>query len=320
MNRLFWSLIIVDAVMVLGLAIVLFFLPDKGGPNVIDSLIGPAAAVLLILLAAVSLAYWNTRSPGIHLLLLILAAAPLVVGAVGGFIYLRGPTNSRALQYNDDRLRFSDPMLTTFAVAVYEQDWSKVRSLAQQVDINAVSASGAYTPLKLAVERAVEAEGKPEAAADRTLEIVRLLLSLGAKPNSGLYAACYHSSRTDAVRLLLDAGADPNNLEPSGKGPPAFFGCFSSRSEAAGLENLRLLRDHGADFTLKGDWTPTIPIAASDGRWETVLYLHQSGVPLRDDRDGGWIGRRVEEAWAEAKLNQQEPTEALKRVAELLKE
>ena len=56
MNRLFWSLIIVDAVMVFGLAIVLFLLPDKGGPNVIDSLIGPAAAVLLILLAAVSLA------------------------------------------------------------------------------------------------------------------------------------------------------------------------------------------------------------------------------------------------------------------------
>jgi len=47
-----------------------------------------------------------------------------------------------------------------------------------------------------------------------------------------------------------------------------------------------------------------------------VLYLHQSGVPLREDRDGGWIARRVEEDLAAAK----EPTAALKRVAELLKQ
>jgi hypothetical protein len=322
MNRLFWSLIIFDAVMVFGLAIVLILLPGKGGPNVLDSFVGRVAAGLSILLVAVALAYWNTQSPGIHLSLLIVAAAPLVVGASYGVIFLRGRANERLVaKYNDDRLLIfnRDPMLTRFVAAIYEQDSSKVRALSQQVDINAVSASRDYTPLKLAVERAVEAEDKPEAA-DRALEMVRLLLSLGAKPNSGLHAACSHSSRTDAVRMLLDAGADPNNLGLSGTGPPAFYGCFSSRSEAAGLENLRLLRDHGADFTLKGDWMPTIPLAASSRRWETVLYLHQSGVPLRDDRDGGWIESRVEEDLADAKQNKREPTEALKRVAELLQE
>ena len=322
MNRLFWSVIILDAVLVFGLATVPIFLPSKGGPNVIDSLIGPVAAGLSIVLTAVSLAYWNTRSPGVHLSLLIVAAVPLVVGASGGVIYLLGPANERLVaKHNDSRLLSfeRDPVLTSFVTAIYEQNFSKVRRLSRQVDINAVSASSDYTPLKLAVERAVEAEAEPEAAG-RALEMVRLLLSLGAKPNSGLYAACSHSSRTDAVRMLLDAGADPNNLEPRGKGAPAFYGCFESRSEAAGLENLRLLRDHGADFTLKWDWTPTIPLAASDGRWETVLYLHQSGVPLRDDRDGGWIDRRVEEALADAKRNKREPTDALKRVADLLKE
>ncbi len=321
MNRLFWSIVIFEAVRVFGLAILLILFPGKGGSNVLDSLMGIVATGLSIFLLAASSAYWNTRSSGIRQSLLILVAAPLVVGASYGVILLLGAVNEHHItKYNDGRLMaFSrDPMLTRFVLAIYELDSRKVRGLSQDVDINGVSLLGDYTPLKVAVERAVEAEETPEGA-DRALEMVRLLLSLGAKPNSGLHAACSHSSRTDAVHMLLDAGADPNNLEPSGKGPPAFCGCFSSRSEAAGIENLRLLRDHGADFTLKGDWTPAIPLAASDGRWETVLYLHQSGVPLRDDRDGGWIESRVEEDLADAKQNKREPTEALKRVAELLK-
>jgi hypothetical protein len=53
---------------------------------------------------------------------------------------------------------------------------------------------------------------------------------------------------------------------------------------------------------------------------ETVLYLHRFGAPLREDRDGGWMARRVAEDLADAKQNQREPSDALKRVAELLKE
>lgn len=94
MNRLFWSLIILNAGMVFGLAIVPILLPSKGGPNVLDSLIGPVAAGLSILLAAVSLAYWNTRSPGIHLFLLIVVVVPLVVGASCCIIFLRGLMNT----------------------------------------------------------------------------------------------------------------------------------------------------------------------------------------------------------------------------------
>ena len=241
MNRLFWSLIIFEAVIAFGLAIVLILFPGKGGPNVLDSLVGRAEAGLSMLLVAVSLVYWNTRSPAVHLSLLILAAAPLVVGAAYGVIFLRGPVNEHVVtKHNDDRLLMFDgePMLTRFVVAIYEQDSSKVRALSPHIDINAVSASGNYTPLKLAVERAVEAEVKPEAA-DRALEMVRLLLSLGAKPNSGLHAACFHSSRTAAVRILLEAGADPNNLGPSGKGPPAFYGCFSSQRSGGARHRSR---------------------------------------------------------------------------------
>jgi len=315
MTRLFWSLIILDAGLLWGPAI--FLILSGVGPFVLDSLFVRAAAGVSILLAFAAFAYQNTQSPGVHRSLLILAAMPLVVGAAYGIDFLRETAKERHVaKYNDGRLQMfgGDAQTKKFVLAVYEQDSSKVRALSQQVDINVVSAVTDYTPLKLAVERAAEAEANPEAAA-RALEMVRLLLSLGARPDSGLHAAC-RSSRTDLVRMLLDAGADPNNLEPGGKGPPAFYGCFGSPNEAAGLENLRLMKDKGADFTLKGDWMPAIPFAASDRRWETVLYLHQSGVPLRDDRDGGWIASRVQEDLAAAK----EPTAALKRVAELLKQ
>jgi len=313
MNRLFWSLIILDAGLLWGPAI--FLILSGVGPFVLGSLFVRAAVGVSILLAFAAWVYPNTQSPAIHRSLLILAAMPLVVGASYGVNYLREAAKERHVaQYNDGRLQMfgGDAQLKTFVLAVYEQDSSKVRELSPKVNINTVSALNSYTPLKLAVERAAEA--KPEAA-DRALEMVRLLLSLGAKPNSALHAAC-RSSRTDLVRMLLDARADPNNLEPGRTGPPAFYGCFGSPSEAVGLENLRLMKDKGADFTLKGDWLPAIPFAASNGRWETVLYLHQSGVPLREDRDGGWIARRVEEDLAAAK----EPTAALKRVAELLKQ
>ena len=321
MNKLFWSLLIIDGVLAIGVPTFLLLVPNKSGPNILDTFIGRVAALVLILLVAAGLAYWNTRSPGVHVFLLIVAAVPLVVAATYGVIYLGGPPNERLIRkYNDARLLiFSGyPGLSTFAAAIYEHNLKKVFALSPQVDINAISASGDYTLLKLAVERAREAEDEPEAAP--ALEIVRLLLKSGAKPNSGLYAACYLSTRTDLVRMLLDAGADPNNREPDGKAPPAFYGCFDSRSEAVGLENLRLLKDHGADFTLRGDWSPAIPRVASDGKWETVLYLHQFGAPLREDRDGGWIDRRVAEDLADAKQNHREPSDALKRVAELLKE
>ena len=46
MNRLFWSLIIFEAVIAFGLAIVLILFPGKGGPNILDSLVGRAEAGL----------------------------------------------------------------------------------------------------------------------------------------------------------------------------------------------------------------------------------------------------------------------------------
>jgi hypothetical protein len=53
------------------------------------------------------------------------------------------------------------------------------------------------------------------------------------------------------------------------------------KSEAAGLEGLKLMADKGADFAVTGGWAPPVGNAAMDERWETVLFLHQWGLPLR---------------------------------------
>jgi hypothetical protein len=81
MNRLFWLLIIFEAAVVFGLAILNLIPRGEGGPNVLDKAIGLVVAAAFILLTAVAFAYWNTRSAGLHLFLLILVAAPLVVAA-----------------------------------------------------------------------------------------------------------------------------------------------------------------------------------------------------------------------------------------------
>ena len=81
-------------------------------------------------------------------------------------------------------------------------------------------------------------------------------MSLGAKPNSGLSAACDHSSRTEAVRLLLEAGADPNNREPGYDRSPAFFRCILARDAEVGLDNLRLMWE-GRRFHVEGQLDAT---------------------------------------------------------------
>jgi len=300
MNKVFWSITILEAIAVCVLAVALVF-PQRDGGGAYSTMrrgwlwrrVDRAGGCGVDLLE-----HEVDGSPAV--------SADCCCGAGGDRRHHRdrplgGVGDERRIKkYNDDRLMWwNDPGLTRFVLAVYELDTGKVRSLSREVDINGHSTFD-NTPLKVAVERAVLAEKEPEGPG-RSLEMVRLLLSLGAKPNSGLRAACYNSSRTDAVRLLLEAGADPNNREPGDQRPPAYFACIKSPDAAVGLENLRLMREKGADFRLKGDWTPPIAAAASEDKWEIALFLHESGAPLRDERDGGWIDGAQRRIWQRRK-------------------
>ncbi len=77
------------------------------------------------------------------------------------------------------------------------------------------------------------------------LEMISLLLSLGAKPAPALEYAC-GMTHSDVLLLLLDAGADPNTLiGQENMKEPLFYACFRSEHP---LDNLRLLSQKGANL------------------------------------------------------------------------
>ena len=64
---------------------------------------------------------------------------------------------------------------------------------------------------------------------------------------------------------------------------------------------------------------PPVAAAASDDKWDIVLFLHESGAPLRGERDADWIDKRAAAHLAETKEKGQAPGQALLRVMALLK-
>jgi ankyrin repeat protein len=134
--------------------------------------------------------------------------------------------------------------------------------LEKGADANGTRADGRWNPLE-------------QAARDKDIESMRLLLQFGADPNIGrALAASAHGGYEDAVRLLLESGANPEGnkkwlgqsalaegakypaivalLLQKGANPNAMdaFFCFSplaSAARARSVESLRLMFAHGGD-------------------------------------------------------------------------
>ncbi len=145
-----------------------------------------------------------------------------------------------------------------------------MRELAPRVDVNA---SGQKTVTrKFAIEKLETAGDSPDAKAKR-LDMIRLLLSLGAKPDSALKDAC-GSNNSEIIGVLLEAGANPNAKDE--EGTPAFFFCSG---DSQGLEKLRLLAQKGADFNaLDAKGAGALINAATFSRWEQMLFFIEQGV------------------------------------------
>lgn len=311
-GKIFWILLIADTIPPIGFGIYTLFDSIRGNQRL--STIHPFVYLFIALPVFVgaifALAYRNARSEFSQWFLLALVALPcVVVPYMYGSEYLDLRSEAAGARI------YTDPAHTKLLAAIYAQDSGKVREMAAHVDINAVSPKSyqypTYTPLKFAVEKFV-AEGKDDQRHQR-LEMVRLLLSLGARPDPALESAC-RSAHPEALSLLLDGGADPNYNEPvinvpgTPSGPqPAFYGCFNYD---ASLENLKLLAAKGANFLLPDRYgNSTVMAALACSRWEMVLYLHDRGVPLNPA-----LRPQLERAMQ----NSGEPSEDLKKLIELL--
>ena len=151
--------------------------------------------------------------------------------------------------------------------AVQKGDKETVRSLVQQVDVNAVQADGA-TALAWAAHR-------------DDLETAELLIGAGAGVNAAndygatpLSLACTNRN-ADMVEMLLQAGANANSVQL--KGETVLMTC----SRTGSVEAVKSLLAHGAN-----------PNATEPWRWQTALMWAIAGS--HSEITGALVERRAD--------------------------
>jgi ankyrin repeat protein len=243
------------------------------------------------------LVFWKTNSPALHIILLI---AVIIPAALLAWQWIRGPLMDRDIAVGG--YIYNDPKLKKFVSAVAKLDQQKVRELAPGVDVNAVGQLDT-TPLKFAIDNLDNGD------APARLDMIRLLLTLGAKPDSALQNAC-RLGRSDATGILLDAGANPSYKDK--EGTPVFFYCPGN---SGGLECLRLLAAKGADFnSLDAEGAGALINAATFSRWDTMLYFLDQGVKDTATRNGKNAAAMVRQAIEDDKQNSRETVPALRQL------
>lgn len=197
--------------------------------------------------------------------------------------------------------------MKSFVAAVSKMDEKNVRRLAPEVDVNAVGELG-MTPLKFAIEKVDNAP--PEQVAAR-MEMIRILLSVGAKPDSALPNAC--GARHDEItEVLLQAGANPNYKND--EGTPAFF--FCGAGNPGSLTGLRFFVDNSADFNaVNAQGENGLIYAATFSQWEKMLFLLDHGARDTPAPNGKTAAAMVAQAMEADKQNSRETVEALRKLA-----
>jgi hypothetical protein len=296
-SKVFWTIAAAEA---LFFVIAFVFTANEGGQNPNggrEMALTFQIALPFLILVIVSLIYWKTNSPALHIILLIAVIIPAVILAGQ---WIRGPLMDRDIAVGG--YLYKDPAMKNFVAAVANLDVPKVRQLAPAIDVNAAGENG-VTPLKFAIDKA-NSDATP-----KRLDMIRLLLTLGAKPDDGLPHACATNPETTGV--LLDTGANPNYKDKEGE--PAFFFCLSS---STGLESLRLFAHKGADFNAvdaKGEGILTR--AATFSKWDVMLFFLENGAKDVATPNGKTAASMVAQALIDDKQNSRETSPALKQLA-----
>jgi hypothetical protein len=297
-NKIFWSIAAAEAVFFVILVVMTATQNGQNADGGKEMGIAFGGILPFLILAIACLIYWKTTSPALHVILLVAITIPSIWlaarwirepflardSAAGGFIY-------------------EDPRGKRFVAAVAKLDQNKVRELAPTVDVNAVGQMGA-TPLKFAVDNVPSAG---DAAAQ--LDMIRVLLAVGAKPDSALPNAC-RLNRGDATKVLLDAGANPNYKDD--EGTPAFFYC---PGDSGGLASLQLLAAKGADFNaLDAKDVGALIHAATFSQWDTMFFFLDQGVKDTATLNGKNAAAMVRQAIEDDKQNSRETSPALRKL------
>jgi hypothetical protein len=298
-NKIFWSIAAAEALFFI-VAIAMTAMqsgPNPDGGKGMSMIFGGVAPFLL--LAIIAFIFWKTSSPTLHIILLIAVTIPAAMLAGQ---WLRGPLMDRDIAVGG--YLYTDSKMKKFVAAVAKMDAQTVRALAPGIDVNTQGLNGT-TPLVFAVEKVATAGDSQETTAKR-LEMVRLLVSLGARPEVGLPTACASDNR-EVIGVLLELGANPNYKDV--EGTPAFFYCSGN---PAGLEKLRLLSQKGADFNaLDHNGTGALINAATFSQWDKMLFFLEHGVHDTATVNGKNAAAMVRQSIADDKQNSRETVPAL---------
>jgi hypothetical protein len=307
MNPIFWSVVVLDVALFLGLLISM--LVQRGGSENGGREMGIAFFVIapLLLIGVAVLLYVLTRSSVWKILALIIVAGPGLFIAGGR---IRGAYIDYVVRQNTlGRGYFSTAAMKAMGAAVVEADLATLQRLGPTVDVNEVGERG-KTLIGMAADQAFDAPD--EKRARRRLAVIEALLRLGAKPGPAMSLALKVKDPA-VLTALLNAGADPNGLTE--QGAPLVFEWLSTMP----VENLRLLIQRGLNVNVVQYRTPLPVEVTLQRRWDLLLLLAQSGADLTRPRDdgrnvAGELAIRVEEAKSEGR----EPPPDLLRVRELL--
>jgi hypothetical protein len=274
-NKAFWAIVVIDAALFAFLLIVTLMQPgsSSGGRemSLVFSIVLPAIVIGLAVLLFV-----RSSAPTFRMIALLIVAGP---GILLALVHLRSAYIDYMVRQNaSGRGYFSGPQLREMGAAVVRRDVVALRSAAPGADVNAMGKSD-MTLMRLAVEEEFSSQPAGESPSSE-LPVIRALLALGAKPDSGLETAT-KIKNAKVIQTLLEAGANPNLIV--NQSPVAF-----SWIAVMPVENLRLLVEHGGDLNAKDDsGIPLVQAAAAAENWDDVLYLLEKGADVNHTDSSG---------------------------------
>ena len=269
--HIFWTIAAIDAALLVILLIIT--LQDRAGTHdggramgIFFFIVVPGVALVLAMLM-----FHLTSSP----IPRSIAQAVILVPAIW-FVKLRIEDRLIDRQVEAHRLGvgyFESATMRALGAAVVRRDVETLLRVGRGVDVNTPGRD--MTLMRLAVDR-------PDARTSdgSELPVVRALLSLGARTDDAMPAACTRSDSA-LLSLLLAAGGNPNLMVHGHE--PLVFEVMSSITP----QNFRLLATHGLILDSRSHGDPLPVQLAIYRRWDLLAIAIELGADMAPARPDG---------------------------------